>query len=167
MRFRYQSGDEIRTVDLVKTSAGYRASMNGQDWPVVVVRNEPGELTMMLGDEPLTIQWAADGMRRWIFNRGKTFMLTATTFIPSERKGRREREQAHSGERMILAPMPGHVRAIQVAEGDGVAKGQTLILLEAMKMEIRIQAPRAGRLKRLLVQKGVSVERDQVLCEIE
>ncbi len=167
MKFTYQSGDEIHSVDLTKTSEGYRAVLNGQAYEAAVVRNEPGELTLRLGDEPMTIQWATDGMRRWVFYAGHTFVLTARTYVAPERKGGRRRDQVTSGERMLVAPMPGHVREVKVAEGDTVAKGQTLLLLEAMKMEIRIQAPRAGRIKKLLTQKGAAVERDQVLGEIE
>jgi biotin carboxyl carrier protein len=67
----------------------------------------------------------------------------------------------------LTAPMPGQVRAVNVGEGDEVLKGQTLLLLEAMKMEIRVQAPRDGIVKKLLVKQGQTVERDQVLIEVE
>jgi len=58
------------------------------------------------------------------------------------------------------------LRAVQVTEGEPVEKGQTLLLLEAMKMEIRLSAPRSGKVSRLLVQAGQIVQRDQVLVEI-
>ena len=48
-----------------------------------------------------------------------------------------------------------------------MTKGQTLLVLEAMKMEIRIQAPMDGVVKKLLVKQGQTVEREQVLVEIE
>jgi biotin carboxyl carrier protein len=63
--------------------------------------------------------------------------------------------------------MPGQVRAVNVSEGDTVTKSQTLLVIEAMKMEIRIHAPRDGKVKKLFVQQGQTVERDQVLVEIE
>ena len=63
--------------------------------------------------------------------------------------------------------MPGQVRAVNVAEGESVTKGQTLLVLEAMKMEIRIQAPRDGKVAKLFVQQGQTVEREQMLIEIE
>jgi biotin carboxyl carrier protein len=67
----------------------------------------------------------------------------------------------------LTAPMPGQVRAVNVSEGDAVTKGQTLLLLEAMKMEIRVQAPRDGVVKKLFVQQGQTVDREQMLIEIE
>jgi biotin carboxyl carrier protein len=62
--------------------------------------------------------------------------------------------------------MPAQVRAVLVAEANLVESGQTLMLLEAMKMEIKLQAPRRGRVVRLPVQEGQSVDRDQVLVEL-
>jgi biotin carboxyl carrier protein len=63
--------------------------------------------------------------------------------------------------------MPGQVVNVLVSEGDSVERGQTLLVLEAMKMEIRVAAPAAGRVKRLLTEKGQIVERGQRLAEIE
>ena len=62
--------------------------------------------------------------------------------------------------------MPGQVRQVRVAEGDRVERGQTLIVLEAMKMEIRVPATHAGRVARLLVQEGQVVERGQPLIDV-
>jgi biotin carboxyl carrier protein len=63
--------------------------------------------------------------------------------------------------------MPGQVAAVQVREGDVVEAGQVLLLLEAMKMEIRVQAPRPGRVARVLARLGDTVQRDQALVELE
>jgi biotin carboxyl carrier protein len=56
---------------------------------------------------------------------------------------------------------------VNVREGEAVTKGQTLLLLEAMKMEIRIQSQREGRVRKLFVKQGQTVEKDQILVEIE
>jgi acetyl-CoA/propionyl-CoA carboxylase biotin carboxyl carrier protein len=71
----------------------------------------------------------------------------------------------HSSGR-LTAPMPGQVRTVNVTVGEAVTKGQTLLVLEAMKMEIRIQAPSDGVVERLAVEQGETVEREQVLAEI-
>jgi biotin carboxyl carrier protein len=56
---------------------------------------------------------------------------------------------------------------VNVGEGDAVTKGQTLLVLEAMKMEIRIHAPHDGIVKKLFVNQGQTVEREQVLIDVE
>jgi biotin carboxyl carrier protein len=63
----------------------------------------------------------------------------------------------------IRAPMPGLVVAVPVEQGQEVAKGDNLVILESMKMENELKAPRAGRVERVNVSTGDSVDRDQVL----
>ncbi|MCB9457792.1 MAG: biotin/lipoyl-binding protein [Anaerolineaceae bacterium] len=62
--------------------------------------------------------------------------------------------------------MPGQVVNVLVAVGDSVTRGQTLVVLEAMKMEIRVAAPGDGTVRRLLVAQGDVVERGQLLLEV-
>ncbi|MFZ2359017.1 MAG: acetyl-CoA carboxylase biotin carboxyl carrier protein subunit, partial [Anaerolineae bacterium] len=66
----------------------------------------------------------------------------------------------------LAAAMPGLVLDVLVAEGDEVSQGQPLVLLSAMKMELRIAAPAAGKVVKVHCQAGQVVERGQVLVEI-
>ncbi len=66
----------------------------------------------------------------------------------------------------LHAPMPGTVLAAEVEAGDAVAKGQLLLILEAMKMEHRITAPRSGTVGELHVAVGDQVENGQLLVTI-
>jgi biotin carboxyl carrier protein len=72
-----------------------------------------------------------------------------------------------SSEYLIKAPMPGLIKEIQVAPGDVVHPGSTLIVLEAMKMENEIRSLVAGRIKGIEVKKQDAVEKNQLLLEIE
>ena len=74
--------------------------------------------------------------------------------------------QRASGGGDLTASMPGQVTQILVEEGQQVTVGQTLLLLEAMKMETRITAPRDGRVARILCTVGETVQGGQVLVEI-
>ena len=58
----------------------------------------------------------------------------------------------------ITSPMPGNILAVNVAAGDMVKKGQVLMVLEAMKMENEILAPKACTVKQVLVSKGATVD---------
>jgi biotin carboxyl carrier protein len=62
--------------------------------------------------------------------------------------------------------MPGLVLDVLVAEGDPVERGDVLVLLSAMKMELRIAAPAAGQVTKVHCQAGQVVERGQALVEI-
>jgi biotin carboxyl carrier protein len=78
-------------------------------------------------------------------------------------KSRRGGLEADSGEISIKAPMPGLIVAIPVSEGQTVHAGQTLIILESMKMQNELKAPRDGIVQRISVQQGETVEQKRVL----
>ncbi len=67
----------------------------------------------------------------------------------------------------VNAPMPGSILRFTVKPGDKVAKGQTVVILEAMKMENSIASDYAGTVKRLLVKEGSNVAADTPMVEIE
>ncbi|MEU6093398.1 acetyl/propionyl/methylcrotonyl-CoA carboxylase subunit alpha [Streptomyces sp. NPDC047079] len=73
---------------------------------------------------------------------------------------------AHSGTESLTAPMPGTVTVVKVAVGDEVTAGQSLLVVEAMKMEHVISAPHAGTVAELDVAPGTTVAMDQVLAVI-
>ncbi|KOG13184.1 acetyl/propionyl/methylcrotonyl-CoA carboxylase subunit alpha [Streptomyces viridochromogenes] len=73
---------------------------------------------------------------------------------------------AHAGADSLTAPMPGTVTVVKVAVGDDVAAGQSLLVVEAMKMEHVISAPHAGTVAELDVTPGTTVAMDQVLAVI-
>lgn len=66
----------------------------------------------------------------------------------------------------ILAPMPGAVLKVLVAEGEQVERNQTVAVMESMKMELLITAPRDGVVRRVSVQPGQQVERGMRLMEL-
>ena len=71
------------------------------------------------------------------------------------------------GSNAIKAPLPGVVLSVQVKEGDTVKAEDTVIVLEAMKMENAIHAGRDGKIKSINVKQGDSVLQDDVLIVIE
>lgn len=79
---------------------------------------------------------------------------------------RRAGPQVDSGEISIKAPMPGLVVAVPVSEGQEVKAGQTIIVLESMKMQNELKTPRDGMVQRISVASGQSVEQNKVLITI-
>ena len=67
----------------------------------------------------------------------------------------------------IVAPMPGKVIAVDVAEGDTVTAGQRLLVLEAMKMEHALTAPFDGTVTQLSVNAGSQVQVEALLAVVE
>ena len=67
----------------------------------------------------------------------------------------------------LKAPMPGLVLDIRVSEGEKINKGDTLIVLEAMKMENALKAESDATVKKINIKKGNTVEKNQVLIQLE
>ena len=67
----------------------------------------------------------------------------------------------------VGAPMPGTVIDVKVKEGDQVEKGLTLCVLSAMKMEMAVTAPMAGKVSLVAVNKDMKLEGDDLVVEIE
>jgi biotin carboxyl carrier protein len=129
---------------------------------VEILQTKDGKLDLLIGGQRVRAYVSSEHAKYWVTVNGQTFVLTKPA-AGAHKSGSGHHHAA--GE--LTAPMPGQVRAVNVAEGESVTKGQTLLVVEAMKMEIRIQAPREGTVKKLFVKQGQTVEREQILIEIE
>ena len=147
-------------IDLTPTGKSYRATVGDKTVDVEIIRAENGKLDLLVDGERVIAYVSSDAAKRWVTVNGRTIVLTKSSGAKRSGGG-----QDHSSE--LAAPMPGVVRSVNVSEGESVTKGQTLLVLEAMKMEIRIQAPFDGAVKSLLVKVGQTVERDQILVKID
>jgi 3-methylcrotonyl-CoA carboxylase alpha subunit len=78
-----------------------------------------------------------------------------------------EQAAAAAGGNHITAPMPGRIVLIKVKPGDTVIEGQELGVMEAMKMELSLKAPRAGRVAAVQSNAGDSVDADAILIRLE
>jgi biotin carboxyl carrier protein len=160
MKFAYQFNNQTHEVELQKTGNGYRAVVGGQSYEVEALEVGEGELIFLLDGRRIHVHHAAQNSRRWLAVGGWDYAIEKPV------SGRRGATGSNGGN-LITAPMPGQVREVLVAQGDSVEKGQKLMLLEAMKMEIRILAPRAGTVASLKVRAGQQVDKDDVLAEVE
>ena len=153
---------KFNDISLETTSNGkdYQIVIGDKTISVEILRSENGRLDLLLDGQCVTAYVSSDGAKRWVTVGGQTFALTKST------AGTRRAQHGHHAQNELTAPMPGQVRAVNVTEGESVTKGQTLLVLEAMKMEIRVAAPRDGVVGKLFVQQGQTVDREQALIEI-
>ena len=98
----------------------------------------------------------------WVSHQGETYRLSVVSRFSSSRTAPR-REENHS----LQSPMPGRILGVRTAVGALVRKGATLVVVEAMKMEHEVRAPRDGTVTRVLVTEGQMVGLGDVLVEME
>lgn len=99
-----------------------------------------------------------DGSTRWVFLDGEVYEFEV------QKPGRRRGAAPHGS---LTAPMPATVRKINVATGATVRKGDTLLVLEAMKMELPVRAPSDGVVTTISCREGDLVQPGIVLVEID
>jgi acetyl/propionyl-CoA carboxylase alpha subunit len=119
----------------------------------------PGVFVCRQGDRRETFHCVRDGDVVHLFWRGRTYRLEEETAA-----GRTAHRHVAGG---LEAPMPGKVIAVKVAAGDTVGKGDELLVVEAMKMENAVRAPRDGRVKSVTARVGDMVSPGVVLVELE
>ena len=163
MKFSFDHNSETISIDLASTGKSFRATLDGQTIEVEILQAKDGKLDLFIDGQRVTAYVSSDNVQRWVTINGQTLVLTKSS--GTRRSGHGHHHAA--GALRVTAPMPGQVRAVNISEGDTVTKGQTLLVLEAMKMEIRIHAQQDGVVKKLLVKQGQTVEREQVLIEVE
>ena len=161
MKLSFEYDSESIPVDLTPTGRSYRLTIGEKTFDAEIIHAKDGRLDLLIDGKRLSVYVSSDNAKRWVTVNGQTLVLTR---ISGARRGS---HAAHHAAGELTAPMPGQVRALNVGEGDAVTKGQTLLVLEAMKMEIRIQAPQDGVVRKLLVRQGETVDREQVLIEME
>ena len=101
---------------------------------------------------------ARDGSATWVFLDGSVWKIE---------DARSSRGRTKPRESSVMSPMPATVVTITTAPGKTVNEGDTLIVLEAMKMELPIRAPRSGVVKAIHCSKGELVQPGVNLLEIE
>jgi biotin carboxyl carrier protein len=111
------------------------------------------------GDRQVRVAVASDTQAIWVFVDGNVWKVD--TAPASVRRGKAR------GEASVMAPMPATVVAIATGPGRSVSEGDTVIVLEAMKMELPIKAPRSGIVKAVRCTTGELVQPGVNLVEIE
>jgi biotin carboxyl carrier protein len=100
----------------------------------------------------------AAGDKRWVFLDGDVYEFEV------QRVGRRKATAHHSS---LTAPMPATVTRINVTVGATVSKGDTLLVLEAMKMELPVRAPSGGIVSVIACREGELVQPGVALIELD
>jgi len=161
MQYTYDYNDQTYTVDISRQpDGGYRVVIGDASYTVSAAQLGDGSWLLTRDGGQQIAQASGDDERRYLHVGGQHYELDAVDVAARRRKGSR------GGSGDLTAEMPGQVMAVRVAPGDAVESGQVLVILEAMKMEIRVTAPADGTVAALHVAPGDVVDRGQRLVEL-
>ena len=142
----------------VVRSLGERVEVDGAGFATRSTGLGSWTLTSDDGIERVWVAGPADAP--WVFYDGRVY---TPEMVDAPGHGRR----AHVDADGLGAPMPATVRAVLVSVGDQVTEGQTLVVLEAMKMELPLRAPKTGRVAHVRCAPGELVQPGAPLVELE
>jgi biotin carboxyl carrier protein len=142
-RFRFDDGHAGAASIVAAESGVYSVLLDGRSYRACVTRSAQG------------IAVEVDGRIFEIEIRDPRAPRRQSSNLPGE------------GKQTLIAPMPGKIVRILVAQGDAVEPGQGLIVIEAMKMQNELKALRAGRVVSLAVAEGAAVAAGDILAVVE
>lgn len=156
MEFHFTTGDHVL---VEREGQRFKVTIGERVYQVEVHRLTPSEILFSVDGERRHAHIAADG-------RGRHVAFDAVVYTLARAEPKRLRHDAAAGDASLAASMHGQVVKVLVVKDQTVVRGDTLVVLEAMKMEIRVTAPHEGRVSRLLCAPGDVVERGQPLVEL-
>jgi propionyl-CoA carboxylase alpha chain len=156
----YSFGDDSLSVTYRNArEGGFAVEVNGQAYRVLERGVSDRDIDLEIDSCRWRLAVVAAGENRFIHGPSADIELRELPRFPIA-----DRAESRGG---LKAPMPGKVMSVMVAAGDVVERGQLLLVLEAMKMEHRIDAPWAGTIKTLNVAEGEQVANGAVLVVME
>ncbi len=169
MEFRYHHNGTDYTVSLEPQGGNtYLAHIEDRAYTVEAIPDSQGGMTLVIDGQRIRAYTATNTTRG-----GESRIFTALA-DGSARVYELQRAQNSGARRAaggagngLEAQMPGVITQVLVEQGASVEEGQSLLIMEAMKMEIRVTAPYAGTLTELLVNPGDQVDRGQTLARVE
>lgn len=161
MRYDVGLGGRIYRLELQKKDAGWECRLDGKEISVQAVRVGEGALSILIDGKSFEVRHEGSE----IFIRGTRYEVSVED--PRSWRGRSRAAQDEAGPQKLIASMPGKVVRVLASEGDSVGSGQGIVVVEAMKMQNEIRAPRAGVLKKLLAHEGMKVNAGEVLGIVE
>jgi biotin carboxyl carrier protein len=163
--FEFLVDGEVRRISALAAPAGLIVGDGDRSLDVEISRISDGELKLRLGGRVHRIFLARAGGRMLVAVDGRQYDVSESRDEPG-RSGGGDDGGAGASLR-IRAPMPGKVTKIAVSEGEEVRKNQTLVIVEAMKMENEIKTSIDGVVTKVHVAVGELVDAEKALVEVE
>jgi biotin carboxyl carrier protein len=169
MAYEVCLGHRTAKVDLLnRTGTNTLIDIDGKRYEADIVMVEKGVYSILYKGHSYNVELIeGDNSKKYIVNTfAKTFNLeiidAESKYISSRNKGLEAEE-----ENVVASPMPGKVVKIPVKAGEQVTAGQTLIVVEAMKMQSEFKASHDKTVIEVLVKEGDTVNAHQVMIKLE
>ena len=161
MRYRLSHLGEIFDLDIHKEKDEFVVTVNGKEYRVKDITVHSNHAFMKIQDKKYTIFVARDGDKRYVSHDGEYYSVEIARPAKS---GLGAAEQKTNS---VASSMPGLLVKMPVTAGEEVSVGQTLAIVEAMKMQNELYAPCNGVVKKINFKEGQQVDAFQPIVELE
>jgi biotin carboxyl carrier protein len=160
-----KEGGKPHRLELEKGPGGWECHLDGQVVHVDAVIPRRDVLSLLVDGHAYEIkrEQTATDLHMWVGSARFAVELRD----PRSLRSRQQAAGDEKGPRKILAPMPGRIVRLLVAEGSAVEAGQGIVVVEAMKMQNEIKSPKKGVVKKMLATPGAAVNPGDVLAIVE
>jgi biotin carboxyl carrier protein len=139
-----------------------------QEYEVSRVRNDKGKLSFLLDGEPRRVSYAALATGEEVINyQGLIIGFKRWDALPEEPAFMGTADRDEHNENIIVSPIYGKIVKINVHQNDTVSRGDILLVIDSMKIENDILAPRKAKIKKILMKAGEQVELNKPIIELE
>ena len=163
MKTTLYAQDEALALDYTQSGDRYEFSLNGHSGQAQLISARNGSMTLLFDGRAVQAHVVNHGGRILVAVEGRVYEFSTA----QGNQGRERKSQAGGWEPEIRSPMPGKILEVRVSQGDEVEANQTLVVLEAMKMENTLASGARARVKTIHVAPGELVELGQILVELE
>ncbi len=157
MTYSFKLDNQIYKVNIEEDDSGVVVEISGEEYPVEYTKLDDNLYSIIINDKSFTIGTFKQGKQIQVFHAGNLYELEAIS----------DRELSKSGAMgsglEIISPMPSRVVKLLKSEGDTVEEGESVVVVEAMKMESELKALQAGTIKTIKVSEGDAVEAKTLL----
>ena len=165
MIYEVTIAEKVYRVELVRTEQEWKCKLDGRELPLDVVSAQDGMLSLLLQGKSYEVKQETVGAESNVVVGQERF--SASVRDPRSFRSRRRAGASEQGVMKIKAPMPGKIVRILAPVGSQVETGQSVVVIEAMKMQNELKAPKTGVVKKINVEEGAAVEAGQALAEVE
>ena len=163
MKTTLYAQDEALVLDYTQNGDRYEFSLNGHGGQAQLISARNGSMTLLFDGRAVQAHVVSHGGRLLVAVEGRVYEFSTA----QDGRGRERKSQTGGWEPEIRSPMPGKILEVRVSQGDEVESNQTLVVLEAMKMENTLASGARARVKTIHVAPGELVELGQILVELE
>jgi biotin carboxyl carrier protein len=160
-----QHDDRKFAVEITETADGCKVAVDGHELPCDCLRLPNGRISLIIDGRVYDFTVDFSDPQCLLTSREGSWLLKVTD--TRRLSSPREVMEGATGLQRLAAEMPGKVIRVLVGRGDAVAYDQGLLVLEAMKMQNEIRAPKAGIVREIGVGPGATVSTGEFLLSIE